>query len=209
MPRCADSPPPVTQRSCLSSVEPLRATRREEPAFLRLRRVEADPLAPSPARLEPLLRPRQVAQPLQQPLRDLLQAPEQLPHRLARLPRQPPQQAAALQQLHQDERDLQQQVVGLPLLRVDAVDVPQVQPAVLLAVEPLVLHLPAIPAPFLGYLLDRPAADRQARQPGEVALALRRRLGALQRVELEVAPRAVRPAQPPYPAERLVRAIGP
>ena len=44
--------------------------------------------------------------------------------------------------------------VSLPLLRVDAVDVLQVQPAMLLPVEPLLRNLPPLPSSFLGHRLD-------------------------------------------------------
>src|SRR5262249_45307344 len=103
-----------------------------------------------------------------QPPRDVPQAAEQLPQRPAQLRREPPQQAPPLHQLHQDEGDLEQQVVHLPLLRVDAVDVLQVQAAVLLPVEPLVLNLPPNPPPALSPPANRVRQAKPSPSPPAV-----------------------------------------
>src|SRR5262249_8441177 len=101
-------------------------------------------------------------------------------------------------------------IIGPPVLRVGAVDVPQVQAAVLLAVEPPLLSLPAITPPLSGDLFRRLAAHRQPRQPGEVLhLPARRRLRALQGVELPAAAVAVLVVQLVDPAEGLHPAVAP
>src|SRR5207249_4426845 len=85
-----------------------------------------------------------------------------------------------------------------------------VQAAVLLAVEPLVLHLPAITPPFLGDLLHRAARHRQRRQPGEVPPPpFCGRLRAFQGVELPGPALAVLVVQLPDPAELLHQAVAP
>src|SRR5437588_1830201 len=88
--------------------------------------------------------PLAIAQTFQQPPRDVPETAEQLHWGFAVCLRQSAEQAATFQQLHKDERNLQQVVIGLQFLRVGTVNVFQVQPAVLLAVEPLVLNLPPI-----------------------------------------------------------------
>lgn len=110
-----------------------------------LRCVKADAQAGRRPRVKPLPRPRHIPQALQPPPRDVLQAAEQRRYRLAQPRGQALEQTPPFQQLRQDEGDLQQQVIRLPVLRVRAIDMLQVQAAVLLPVEPLILDLPAIP----------------------------------------------------------------
>ena len=63
--------------------------------------------------------------------------------------------------------DLQQVVVGFELFRVGAENVLQVQAAVLLAIESLVLNVPAVSSSFRGDVLDLVGVDVKIRDPGE------------------------------------------
>src|SRR5262249_48965410 len=159
-------------------------------------------------RVDRRLPPAAVAQALQQPLRHVLQRPEQLHRRsLPLLPGQLPQQAALLHQLQQQVGHLQQKVVGRPA-RV-AVGVLQVQAAVLLRVKPLVLLTPTpTPAPR-RHFRHRVAIDRQRRHPRPLRhLLLVRGLPAMKGVELPCPPLAVLVVQVVHPAVDLLGLLG-
>src|SRR5437879_298338 len=94
--------------------------------------------------VEPGVVPGDEADTVQQSPCHVLETAEQFPERPPHLVRQSAQQATALQQLRDQESDLQEQVISFPLLRVDAVDMLQVQAAVLLAIEPFILDFPTI-----------------------------------------------------------------
>lgn len=100
--------------------------------------VQLDRHLPRLMGVEPARFPRRETHTVQKPPCHIPQAAEQLPERTPRLCGQPPQQAATLQQLQQQKGDLEQQVLDFPLLRAGAVDLFQIQAAVLLAVEPLI-----------------------------------------------------------------------
>ena len=63
--------------------------------------------------------------------------------------------------------DLQQVVVGFEPFRVGAENMFQVQAAILLTIESLVLNMPAMSSPFRGNLLHRAGVNLKVRDPGE------------------------------------------
>src|SRR6266545_1058347 len=97
-----------------------------------------------------LFRPQPIANTVQQELADIFQAPEPLHRRLAIFRRPLPQELPVFQQQQENVGDLQQVVVGFRLFRVHAEHVPEVEAAVLLAVEPLVLNLPSCSSSLVG-----------------------------------------------------------
>src|SRR5205807_1397501 len=115
-----------------------------------LRAVQRDVDLTGRGSVEPSLWPVLVTQAFEQSASHIFQAAKELQQRTAQLGRQATQKTATLQQLNQDVGNLQQQIIRLPILRVDTVDVLQVQTAVLLAVEPLILDGPTIASSFLG-----------------------------------------------------------
>ena len=90
-----------------------------------------------------------VTEGIQQAAGEILQAAEQLHGCPSELGRQVSQQTAGFHQLLDHGGDLQQVVVGFEVFRVDAENVFQVEAAVLLAIEALVLNVPAVSSSFV------------------------------------------------------------
>ncbi len=91
-----------------------------------------------------------VTETLQQATGQIGEAAEQLPRRAAAFRRQAPQQAAGFEDLQDHMSDLHQIVVRFEQFRTRAVRVFEIQAAVLLTIETLVLHMPAMSASFRG-----------------------------------------------------------
>ena len=125
-----------------------------ENARLRLRTIEADLNAGGVKGVEGLVVQDHVTEGIQHAAGEILQAAEQLHGCPSELGRQVAQQAAGFHELQDHVGDLQQVVVGFEVFRVDAENVFQVEAAVLLAIESLVLNVPAVSSSFGGDVLD-------------------------------------------------------
>jgi hypothetical protein len=108
-----------------------------------------------------------VTEGFQQATGEILQAPEQLPGRSSILGRRGAQQAADLQDLQDDVRNLEQVIIRFEQFRVGAESVFQVQAAVLLTIESLVLNVPAVSSPFRGNVLHLANINVKIRDPSE------------------------------------------
>lgn len=86
-------------------------------------------------RIEPFHGPDQIENAFQETLGDVFETAEDFDDGTAACLTQASQQAAAFDELHQDEGDLQKVVIGLPLFGVGAVNVFQIQATVFLSVE--------------------------------------------------------------------------
>ena len=104
--------------------------------------------------------------------------------------------------------DLQQVVVGFEVFRVDAENVFQVEAAVLLAIEALVLNVPAVSSSFGGDVLDAMGVDLEARDPGERGRFALHRFLAFDGVKLPGSPLVIPIGQAVDPAVDLVDASG-
>src|SRR5271157_5191483 len=149
-----------------------------------------------------------VTEGIQQAAGEILQAAEQLQGCPSELGRQVAQQAAGFQELQDHVGDLQQIVVGFELFRVDAENVFQVEAAVLLAIESLVLNVPAVSSSFRGDVIDGMGVDLEVRDPGERGGFTVHRFLAFDGVEPPGSPLVIPIGQAVDPAVDLVNASG-
>ena len=108
-----------------------------------------------------------VTETFQQPTSQVFQAAEQLPRRAFALGGQAPQQAAGFEDLQDQVGDLHEVIVRFEQLRIGAEGMFEIQAAVLLSIETLVLNVPAISASFRGDLDHRVLAHVQIGDPGK------------------------------------------
>src|SRR5439155_2792243 len=138
-----------------------------ENARPRLRAIEADLNACGVEGVEGSVVQAHVTEGVQHAAGEILQAAEELDGGPSELSRQVAQQAAGFHELHDHVGDLQQVVVGFEVFRAGAENVLQVKAAVLLAIEALVLNVPAVSSSFGGDVLDGMSVDLEVRDPGE------------------------------------------
>src|SRR5271166_2634075 len=173
-----------------------------------LRTIEADLNAGGVKGVEGLVVQDHVTEGIQQAAGEILQAAEQLQRCPSELGRQVAQQTAGSHQLLDHVGDLQQVVVGFELFRVDAENVFQVEAAVLLAIEALVLNVPAVSSSFRGDVIDGMGVDLEVRDPGERGGFALHRFLAFDGVKPPGSPLVIPIGQAVDPAVDLVNASG-